>query len=416
MQRIVVISLFIWLDAATLCAQPYHVLFDPPGETFLLDARRIAANTFDVARYADASLSFPSAVKTGSDGEEILAAYIKSDSTRSIEMRRSLDGGRTWQDDNFAVSPVENEFRSLSLFNLGQNAAPSGSKWWRRRTPAERGNLALFTGGYPIQISSTYTNGRNWCNFYSVNPFGGFRVSSLVRLHNGRLMALFHDDGRFFYRNEEGQGATLRKSVIYKIYSDDGGLTWSDPEIALKHNLHGLYDAVVIYSPVRKDNELILIASERESSSVYISSSTDEGNSWSYPEKLPASIQGDRFGIATYNRQLLLSYRDMSRTLSDGQPNPTFGDIVLWMGDRRELLRADRDGVKVRIADNYPSTEAMDYNDRNFSDCGYLSVLPLAHKQFCIIAYGRWEQDEPPFVRSFLFDPIELLQFINKLK
>ncbi|MDR0953803.1 MAG: glycoside hydrolase [Rikenellaceae bacterium] len=416
MQRIVVIFLFFWLGAATLCAQPYRVLFDPPGETFLLDARRIATNTFDVARYADASLNFPSAVATGADGRELLTAYIKTDSTRSIEMRRSLDGGRTWENNPFTVDQDGKELHSLSLFHLGQNAAPSGGRWRRRRTPAERGNLALFAGGYPIQISSTYTNGKSWSNFHSVNPFGGFRVSSLVRLHNGRLMALFDDDGRFLYPDEEGQGATLRKSVIYKIYSDDGGLTWSDPEIALKHNLHGLYDAVAIYSPVRKDNELILIVSERESSSVYISSSTDEGNSWSYPEKLPASIQGDRFGVATYNRQLLLSYRDMSRTLSDGQPNPTFGDIVLWMGDRRELLRADRDGVKVRIADNYPSTEAMDYNDRNFSDCGYVSVLPLAHRQFCIVASGRWEQDEPPFVRSFLFDPIELLQFINKLK
>ena len=397
MQRLTVIFLFFLLMGAPAYAQPFHVLHRN-NESLIVDAIRTPENTFDVARAAEASLNYPSAVPTGTSAREVMAAWIRNDSVRTIETARSKDGGKSWFSEPFRSDWDPETFRSLSLFRLG------------------RGRLTLFSGGNPILLSSSYTNGELWSNFYSANRFGGFRVSSVVALPGNRLMALFHDDGRFLFSDDEANPAPLRKSVIYKMYSDDGGLTWSEPQTALKHNLYGLYDAVVIHSPGRRDKELILIAAQRETGAACVSFSNDNGQSWSYPEELPSFIRGDRFGIVRHKRHLLLSYRDLCRTLADGTPNPTFGDIVLWEGNRNELLSDDRPGTKVRIADNYPTDEPVDYEDLKYSDCGYISLLPSGHNTVNIIAYGRWEADALPFVRSFTFHSAKLRNFVNSLK
>lgn len=387
------------------------MLVDRPGEIPVVDVVRFPYNTFDVARFPGVHLNFSTAILTGAHPQEILAAYIKTDSSeRTLEMTRSQDGGRNWQAEPLNNNWDGQPYRSLSLFNLGQYYVHTNT---RQKKSAFSNNLMLFSGGNPILISSSYTNGEHWSNFYPANNFGGFRISGLVRLQDGRHMALFHDDGRFLYDSAESN-PSLRKSVIYKMFSNDGGLTWSEPQIGLKHNLHGLYDAVVAYSPARKDNRLILICSERESRTAYISYSFNDGATWSYPEKLPPFLQGDRFGIANYRNQLLISFRDMRQSLNDGSANPTFGDLVMWNGDLNELVKGNRNGIKIRIADNYPTEKTIDPGDLRFSDCGYVSVLPVARNHVSVIAYGRWESEEFPFIRNFILDPVEIRQFINE--
>lgn len=409
MQKLIVLLLFSF-SVFSLRGQDYYMLVNREGEIPVVDIIHTAENTFDVARMPGVHLSSPSAVLTSAATKEILAAYIKTDGGRSLGMTRSLDGGRSWREEPMGVHWNGERYRSLSMFNLGGSFHGG-----RHKNAPMRSNLILFSGGNPIGISSSYTNGEHWCNFYPANNFGGFRISGLVRLRDGRHMALFNDDGRFLY-HEEGREPELRKSAIYKVYSSDGGLTWSEPQVALKHNLYGLYDAVVTYSPERNDNTLIMIASERETCAAYISFSADNGETWSYPEKLPPFIQGDRFGIAVHHHHLIVAFRDMCRTLNDHSPNPTFGDLVMWSGDLRELVKGNhRSGVKIRIADNYPATTPVDYIDRKFSDCGYVSVLPLSRSEIAFIAYGRWEYEEQPFIRNFVVKANELRQYIKSV-
>ncbi|MCD8185974.1 MAG: hypothetical protein LUD68_05830, partial [Rikenellaceae bacterium] len=88
----------------------------------------------------------------------------------------------------------------------------------------------------------------------------------------------------------------------------------------------------------------------------------------------------------------------------------------LWAGDLKELLKGNsRSGIKIRVADNYPAEEPVDYNDRKFSDCGYPSVLPMSRSQVAVIAYGRWEKDAEPFIRNFPINTFEIRQYAKKL-
>ena len=390
--------------AASLTAQDYRVLLDEEGQIPVLDYIGSNWNSYEVARYPDALITFPSAVLTHSEPGEILAVYLKTDSLRSVEMTRSKDGGRTWTKEAIRNNWEHESLSSLSLFNAGKPVISTG----RRKSLQNINSLMMFSGGNTIAVSSSYTNGEHWSNFYPVNNFGGFRVSSVITLNDGSLMALFHDDGRFLY--PEDNRFDLRKSVIYKIRSVDGGLTWSAPQIALKHNLYGLYDATVFYSPAKRDNDLIMIVSERETSKAYISYSHDEGNNWTYPAELTSSLQGDRFSVGTHKEELFIAFRDMSQTLESGLPNPTFGDLVLWTGDLKELTRGHRNGIKVRLADNYPVADDPDPTDRKFYDCGYISVLPLNKNEIAVVAAGRWETQEVPYLKTFVFDPAELRQ------
>jgi hypothetical protein len=393
--------------AVSLHGQSYRMLVDRPGEVPVVDAVRSAYNTFDVERDSSSHYHYPSAIHPGGGRQNILSTYIRESPGRSIGVARSADGGRSWQTGSIDNQWDGSHNRSLSLFNLGQYYMLYGN---RKNEAKASDRLMLFTGGSPIQISSSYTDGEHWSAFYPANSFGGVRVSAVIRLRNGEHMALFHDNGRLLFDGFES--VQSQKSVIYKMFSPDGGVTWGDPEIALKHNLYGLSDAIVFRSPIRRDRQLILICCEKESGAVYVSTSRDEGVSWTYPRKLPPFVQGDRFGIAVRRHQVMISFRDLRPALNDGSPNPTFGDLMLWNGNLNELARGNRNGLKIRIADNYPTQERFDVHDPRFSDCGYASILPTAKNRLTIVAVGRWEKDEPPFVRSFILDPVEIRRFV----
>lgn len=391
--------LLVALSTFRSAAQGYRVLAG--GEAgVVLDYAGRSGGSHDALRPAGGVIASPSAVLTGAaPGEIVAACLLTENATRTIARVRSTDGGRSWTPISGAGIPAGSASPvALSLFDVGRPT--SGRR-------AARGHLLLLGGGSPITASHSFDGGGVWSRFAPVNDFGGFRVSSLLRLPDGRLMALLHDDGRFLYPGQAGP--LLRKSVIYKMYSADGGRNWTDPEVALKHNLYGLCDAVAFYSPSRRGaGELILVASFRETGAAVVATSTDEGGSWSYPAALSSRLYGDRFAVCTQGREVYIAFRDLCPTLDNGVPNPTYGDPVLWTGDVRELLRGAAAGIKVRLADNYPAAGPVDRLDLKYVDLGPLSLLPTGPGRMTLVAAGRWEIDRPPFLRAIVFDPLEL--------
>ena len=86
--------------------------------------------------------------------------------------------------------------------------------------------LIVFSGLHPTRMAVSEDDGASWGELEPVGDWGGIVVmGDVVRLKDGRYLAMFHDDGRFF-RKDGGP----RTMTLYKTFSEDGGLTWSDPE------------------------------------------------------------------------------------------------------------------------------------------------------------------------------------------
>lgn len=404
MQRILIIPFLLFALQLSIQAQG--------SNAFIMDASGMC-KSYVVARDPEAYLDSPSAVQSVTNHNDWYTAYIKRDSLSHIIVAKSSDDGVTWRDVAAYKSPESlDEYHSISMFSLGKTYFKTARN---KRKLLAKNSLVMFAGGVPLYSSRTVDHEYG---FYELSPamdFGAYRVTGLTQLKDGRVMALFHDDGRFVYADKDD--VKLRKSIIYKVYSSDGGKTWTNPEIALRHNVHGLYDAAIFRSPRKRDKELVMITSERGTSEVYISFSTDEGESWTYPHRLPDMICGDRFGVAVVKKELYIVYRDLSRVLTDGTVNPYFGDIVLWTGDMKELLGGNDYGMKMRIADNFPADEddEIDHDDIKYYDCGYASVLPMHEHRLSIVAYGHWERGHMPYVKNFILDTKELKRIKRKM-
>ncbi len=132
----------------------------------------------------------------------------------------------------------------------------------------------------PVEVSAQKALAR-WAGV-DLPRWEGSRVTGFAPLGRGRWIAFFHDD------------APGVKSVIYKMYSPDDGQSWGRPQVALKHNLYGLRDAVAFYQTPRRRDTLVLIAGRSDTRTAVIAVSRDDGATWSYPVPLSEDVRNDR--------------------------------------------------------------------------------------------------------------------------
>ena len=153
------------------------------------------------------------------DGRTILAVYPKGHGRGAIVYKRSDDGGLTWSE---RLPVPENWSTSLEVPTLFRVIDPTDG---HRR-------LIVFSGLYPIRMAVSEDDGQTWSSLEPIGEYGGIvAMGDVIRLKDGRYLAMFHDDGRFFRPEPREQ----ERIVLFQVLSDDGGLTWSDPIRVLQH-------------------------------------------------------------------------------------------------------------------------------------------------------------------------------------
>lgn len=173
--------------------------------------------------------------------------------------------------------------------------------------------------------------------------------SSIIRVApDGNYLGFFHR------RN----GSSL---VVLKTKTNDGGMTWSEPEVIADVEGKDPCEPFVFRSPDNKELCCIMRENARVGRSLLMFSK-DEGNSWSDPIDTPWGLSGDRHkGLYTPDGRLVIAFRDMA-------PNsPTKGHFVAWVGTYNDI-RNNRSGeYRVKLLHSYAG-----------SDCGYpgLEILP----------------------------------------
>jgi hypothetical protein len=307
------------------------------------------------------------------DGRTIVAVYPKGHGRGAIVMKRSTDGGLSWSG---RLPTPANWATSLEVPTIHRVVDPRGKR-----------RLILFSGLYPIRMARSEDDGRTWTPLEAIGDFGGVvTMASVEPLQGGRYLALFHDDGRFLRG-----AAKVTKFRVYKTVSNDGGLTWGQPEVIAEHPTAHLCEPGLIRSPDGRQIAVLLRENSRKYNS-FVIVSDDEGKTWTEPRELPGALTGDRHvGKYAPDGRLFVSFRDTTRE------SPTKGDWVGWIGTYDDIVAGREGQYRVRLMDN-----------RKAFDCAYPGVEVLPDGTFVVTTYGHWVEGEQPYVVSVRFKLSEL--------
>ncbi|UCD75774.1 MAG: exo-alpha-sialidase [Phycisphaerales bacterium] len=316
------------------------------------------------------------------DNRTMIIVYPKGHGRGAIVMKRSEDRGLTWSD---RLPVPENWATSRETPTIHRTIDP--------RDGAKR--LILFSGLYPIRMAVSEDDGRTWTGLEPIGNYGGIVAMGCVeRLKDGRYVAMFHDDGRFFA--EEGRRTDVMR--LYQIFSGDGGLTWSEPELIYESSEIHLCEPGMIRSPDGRQLAILLRENRRVRNS-HLMFSDDEAKTWSKPRELPGALTGDRH-TARYapDGRLFISFRDTTHE------SPTQGDWVGWVGTYEDIASGREGQYRVRLMDN-----------RHRWDCAYPGVEILPDGTFVATTYGHWVEGEQPFIVSVRLKLGELDEINAKL-
>lgn len=312
------------------------------------------------------------------DGKTMLCVYPKGHGRGAIQLKKSFDGGKTWTD---RLPTPENWATSLETPTLHRLIDKKG-----------KARIILWSGLNPARIAVSGDDGKSWSPLRAVGTWGGIvTMSSVERLRDGRYVALFHDDGRFFL--PEGQKAT-GTMTLYQTFSSDGGLTWTYPQAIWGDDSIHLCEPGAVRSPDGKTLAVLLRENRRVRNS-HVMFTSDECKTWSWPRELPRALTGDRH-VAKYapDGRLVVTFRDMAAG------SETFGDWVAWVGTWEDIVNGRPGQYRVRLKDN-----------QDGSDCGYAGLELLPDGTFVATTYGHWISGEEPYILSVRFS----LKDIDKL-
>ncbi len=307
------------------------------------------------------------------DGKTILCVYPKGHGRGPIVYKRSHDGGLTWSQ---RLPVPANWATSKETPTIHRVIGPDG----RRR-------VILWSGLYPARLAVSEDDGRTWTPLRPVGNWGGIVVMGFVeplRTGRGHYLAMFHDDGRFF----RGSGKKSGVYTLYKTFSRDGGLTWSEPEVVFQSRSIYVCEPGCIRSPDGKRMAVLLREELRKYHSQIIFSD-DEGKTWTRPRPLPLVLTGDRHTPRyTPDGRLFISYRCISPR-GKRKTRPFEGDWVGWVGTWDDLVRGRPGQYFVRLKDN-----------KKGYDTSYPGVEVLPDGTVVAVTYGHWDAGQMPYIRA----------------
>jgi len=343
------------------------------------------------------------------DNKTILTVYPKGHGRGEIVYKRSTNGGLSWSSRLPVPVSWKTSMEVPTLF-------PVLDKYGKKR-------IIMFSGLYPVRMAVTENNGNSWSELEQIGDWGGIVVmGSMIQLNTGKghYMVFFHDDMRYFDRNgerkynEDTKPYTSRLFTLYKSVTEDGGLTWSYPEVITSSREIHICEPGAVRSPDGRQIAVLLRENSRRDNSQIIFSD-DEGRNWTAPRPLPNTLNGDRH-VCKYSPdgRLVIFFRDVSpskyhgdlvktakeRKETDysliaaetGYGSPTEGDWVAWVGTYNDLVKGNEGQYRIRIMDN-----------KNGWDTTYPGVEVLPDGTFVTTTYGHWIKGEQPYIMSVRF-------------
>lgn len=295
------------------------------------------------------------------DGKTMLIVYPKGHGRGAIVYKRSSDGGRTWSDRLPTPKSWETSLEVPTLHRVVDASGKrriimfsglypirmavtedDGATWGELKPIGNFGGVVTMATVMPLKAPGQY----------------------LAFFHDDGRFIRGGDQARFVVRSPHSDhtspAAKPWRFWVYTTLSTDGGLTWSVPApIAMLPDAN-LCEPGALRSPDGKQIAVLLRENSRKYNS-FVIFSDDEGLTWSEPRELPAALTGDRH-VAKYapDGRLFISFRDTTHV------SPTKGDWVGWVGTYEDIVKGSEGQYRVRIMDNtkgadctYPGVELL---------------------------------------------------------
>ncbi len=347
------------------------------------------------------------------DNKTILCVYPKGHGVGAIVYKKSTDGGKTWSDR----LPTPKSWETSKMAPI----------ICRLITPEGKDQLILFSGTHdispftPVRTSRSIDNGQTWTELAPIGRWGGVMAMTDIFPVDGKAghyMATFHDYGAFlegekgWKERQEQMKKDHPKGIawgqlfycrLFTTFTNDGGLTWSDPKVIIETDDYLPIELGFVRSPDGKQIAgLIRDMSYRYNSQIIFSN--DEGRTWTEPRPLPAALCGDRHVIRqTKDGRLFISFRNHT---PDWMPKtPSEGDWVAWVGTYEDLVQGKEGQYRIRIMDNTKG-----------GDCGYAGVVVLPDDTIVTTTYGHWDKGEPPYIMTVRLKLEEMDKLLEKQK
>jgi hypothetical protein len=345
-------------------------------------------------------LGHPSTVLLG-DGKTLLVAYPDGHGRGNLILRRSTDAGETWSP--VAITPQRVEETPV-LYRLD---IPGQRERVLLVTCQPRENILEWM--WSDDRGDTWSARQSW---KLEGPKGIIvALASLWPVPGEKNLwrGVFHDFNFDNYTVDltldaaPGDAPACRFSNLRRIdFATPGGR-----EAAKRA---GLCEAGLV---VRGDGKRIalLFRPEKRLTNSMVSFSDDAGLSWSDPRELPGSLTGHRHeSVNLPDGRVMVFMRDFSPL---NPANPSHGDWVAWVGTFDDLENGGAGEYRIHLRRNYGNS-----TNNNIGDCGYTGVELLPDGTVLAITYGHWDlapgvkhpnhpdgRGKPPYLMQVKLDP-----------
>jgi hypothetical protein len=295
------------------------------------------------------------------DGKTMLIVYPKGHGRGAIVYKRSRDGGLTWSE---RLPTPKSWETSLEVPTLHRVVDSSGKKRIIMFSGLYPIRMAVTEddGGSWSELKPI----GNFGGVVTMATVLGLQKPGhyLAFFHDDGRFIRGGDEARFAIKGPHSDhispAAKPWRFWVYTTLSLDGGLTWSVPAPIAMLPDASLCEPGVLRSPDGKQIAVLLRENSRKYNS-FVIFSDDDGLTWSEPRELPAALTGDRH-TAKYapDGRLFISFRDTTHV------SPTKGDWVGWVGKYDDIILGREGQYRVRIMDNtkgadccYPGVELL---------------------------------------------------------
>ena len=338
------------------------------------------------------------------DGKTLVVAYPDGHGRGNLILRRSPDAGTTWQALPVAAQRVE---ETPVLYRLD---LPAGRERILLVTCQPRKTILEWM--WSDDRGETWSARQSW---KLEGPKGIIiALASLWPVPGAQpgWRGVFHDFAFDNWTVDLRLDATAAGAPTLR-FTDLRRMDFATPAGRATANRAGLCEAGLVTRPDGQRLALLFRPEKRLTNSM-VAFSDDAGLTWTDPRELPGALTGHRHeSVNLPDGRTVVFMRDFS-PLNPG--NPSHGDWVAWMGTFADLEEGREGQYRVRLRRNYGNS-----TNNNIGDCGYSGVELLPDGQVLAVTYGHWilapdsthpnhpeGRGLPPFILQAKLDPRQL--------